>query len=286
MSRASESEVTAGPSAAGALPYSHAGWWKRPRAHDRPALHWHVATRALALALRAAPRRHRFAAARLLARAAAPLARRTPGYDEKRRLGIDGPGEITLHHALSVMAHSGALFDLELEIDGAEHLDAALAAGRGVLVVAPHALLSLSLFRYLYDAGRVPAVVSAAPFEHIYGTRLVVPAVRPSPTFMIRVRSLLRAGGTVCAMIDQEPPGKPRATEFATPGGIVRVSDSLIRLALRCGAEVVFHAARLDRRRGLVLSFAAPRPAARASAEAITQDFVAFVSSHVHAASA
>src|SRR5207253_748203 len=130
-------------------------------------------------------------------------------------LRIDRGDEIALHYALSIMTHSGAMFDPEMSVDGAEKFDAAWKKGRGVVVVAPHALLSLLLFRYLHDIGCVPTIVSASPSVHIYGRRLVVRALQPSPATMFCLRSALRSGGVVCAMIDQQQAEARRALEVA-----------------------------------------------------------------------
>jgi lauroyl/myristoyl acyltransferase len=179
------------------------------------------------------------------------------------------------------MANSGALFDLEMSVDGAEALDDALKKGEGVLIVAPHALLSLSLFRYLHGIGCVPTIISVAPLVHIYGTRLVVRALQPSPTMMFGLRSVLRDGGVVCAMIDQQRPESQKTIEVATPEGPIYISDALIRLARRCDARVIFTAVRLDKRRGVVLTFGAPVSDLPISAETITADFVTFLQAHM-----
>lgn len=271
------------PESSGILPYSHTPWWRRPQAHDRPPIYWHVASRAFALGLWATPRPYRFGAAKALARALAPLVSRTPWYREQRRLRIDGVSEIALHHVLSIMANSGALFDPEISVDGAGTLDAALKKGRGVLIVAPHALLSLLLFRYLYDINCVPTVISAAPFVPIYGRRLVARAVQPSPASMFGLRSALRSGGVVCAMIDQRSSEGRRTIEVETPEGPIYISDALIRLAKLSDASVIFTAVRLYKRRGAVLTFGAPEAASFASVETITRDFVTFLQEHMAA---
>ncbi|MBD0372237.1 MAG: hypothetical protein ICV60_15450 [Pyrinomonadaceae bacterium] len=267
----------------GTLPYSYSEWWHRPQAHDRPPLYWHVASRTFALLMWATPRPYRFGAARMMARALTPLVSRTAWYRHQRQLRMDGVSEIALHYALTIMSHSGALFDLNLKVEGAEKLDAALKKGQGVLVVGSHALLSLSLFRYLYDIGCVPAIISTAPFIHIYGKRMVACAIQPSPAFMIGLRSILRGGGVVCAMIDQHRPIGQRTIEFSTPEGPVYISDALIRLARRCSASIIFTAVRVDSRRGVILSFGAPEPASARSVEAIAEDFAAFLREHIAA---
>jgi lauroyl/myristoyl acyltransferase len=192
-------------------------------------------------------------------------------------------GEIALHHVLSIMANSGALFDPEINVDGAGTLGAAMKKGRGVLIVAPHALLSLLLFRYLYDINCVPTIVSVAPLVPIYGRRLVARAVQPSPAGMFGIRSVLRKGGVVCAMIDQRRARGRRTIEVETPEGPIYISDALIRLAERCDASVIFTAVRLDKRRGAVLTFAGPETAHLASVETITRDFATFLQEHVAA---
>jgi lauroyl/myristoyl acyltransferase len=190
-------------------------------------------------------------------------------------------GEIALHHVLSIMANSGVLFDPVISVEGAETLNAALKKGSGVLVVAPHALLSLLLFRYLYDTGCVPTIVSVAPFVPIYGRRLVARAVQPSPASMFGLRSALRRGGIVCAMIDQREANGRRSVEVATPEGPIYISDALIRLAELSNASVVFTAVRLYKRRGAVLTFGAPEPSSFTSVETITRDFVTFLKEHM-----
>jgi lauroyl/myristoyl acyltransferase len=229
------------------------------------------------------PRPYRFGAAKALARALAPLVQQTSWYRAQRRLRIDGVSEIALHHVLNIMANSGALFDPEISVDGAGTLNAALKNGQGVLMVAPHALLSLLLFRYLYDINCVPTVLSAAPSVPIYGRRLAARAVQPSPAGMFGLRSALRSGGVVCAMIDQRRSHGRRTIEVETPEGPIYISDALIRLAELSNANVIFTAVRLDKRRGAVLTFAAPETAPFINVETITRDFVSFLQEHVAA---
>jgi lauroyl/myristoyl acyltransferase len=196
-------------------------------------------------------------------------------------LGIDGVEEIALHYALNIMSHSGALFDLEMKIEGAEIVRAALRKSHGTLIVAPHALLVLSLFRYLRDLGYPATIVSAAPFVHVYGTRLVACTLQPSSSLLIRVRSALRRGDVVCAMIDEGPRNSARTVQFETCAGPVYISDALIKLAKRCDADVIFTSARLDERQNIVLTFDAPLALTDTSELAIAKSFVNFLETHV-----
>ena len=262
-------------------PYSSRPWWLRPRAADRPALYWHLASRAFAFGMWTVPRRYRFKLARRFTAALKPFIKRTAWYRAHGSLGIDGVEEIALHHALSIMSNSGALFDLEMKIEGAEILRSALRKSHGTLIVAPHALLVLSLFRYLCDLGCPPTIVSAAPYVHVYGTRLVAPTLQPSSNLLIRVRSALRRGEVVCAMIDEGPRNSARTEQFETCTGPVYISDALIKLAKRCAADVIFTSARLDRRQDIILTFGAPMAPTATSEISIAKSFVNFLETHV-----
>ena len=253
----------------------------------RPRHRWHffhAAGLCFALAMRLVPRRRRFRAAVLVARAAAPLLRRTQAYREQRKVNLDGASEIALHLVLHTLTQNGTEFDPVIAADGYERLERALAAGRGVLLIAPHAALSLLTIRLFHDAGLDPVVIAADPRMRVSGTRLTPHLVQPSRTFLVEARSRLRRGRLVCAMPDRAEPREGRTIESATAAGRVFIAPALMRVAERCGAEVVFVVARCGGR-GVVATFAAPSPEAAGSAEAVTRDFVEFVRAHVEARS-
>lgn len=266
-----------------ATPHSYAKWWLRPQAHDRPPLYWHLLSRAFALGMWTVPRRYRFSAASMLARISIPVLKRTSWYRAKRQIRVDGAGEISLYCALEMISNSGALFDPLLEVEGAELLRDAMKRGRGVLIVSPHMLLYQLVFRYLYDIGYSPTVVSTAPRVHIYGTGLTLPATRPSPTFMIRLRSVLRGGGVVCAMVDGKHASAQSLIEFSTVEGPMYISDALLRLALRCNARILFISLRTHERRRVLLNIAAPDTSSGLTVESAAKDCVAFIQAHVAA---
>lgn len=255
-------------------------WWLRPRAADRPPLYWHIASRAFAIGMWVVPRRYRFETARRLTAALTPIVKRTSWYRAHESLGIDGVEEIALYHALNIMTRSGVLFDLEMKMEGAEILHTALQNSRGTVMVAPHALLSVALVRYLHDVGRLPTTVSAAPFVHIYGTRFVTRALQPSSSLLIRLRTALRRGDLVYAMIDEAPRNSARTIEFVTSRGPVFVSDALIKLAQRCDSNVIFTSSRLDQSQ-LVVTFAAPPTVTGTNDISITRSFVNFLESQL-----
>jgi hypothetical protein len=252
-------------------------WWLRPREADRPPLYWHIVSRAFAFGMWAVPQRYRFDMARRCVTVLRPIVKRTSWYRGHELLGIDGVEEIALHYALNIMTRSGLLFDLKMKVEGAEVLRTALQQSGGTIIVAPHALLSLSLFRYLHDLNCRSTIVSAAPLVHIYGTRFVTRAMQPSSSLFIRLRTVLRRGELVCAMIDAAPRSSARTIQFATSSRPVFISDALIKLAKRCHAGVIFTAARLDHQRQLVLTFAAPPAGSEASDLSITKGFVTFL---------
>ncbi|MDQ1638986.1 MAG: Bacterial lipid biosynthesis acyltransferase [Pyrinomonadaceae bacterium] len=273
--------VNTQPVSSNVLPYAPGAWWLRPREADRPALYWHVASRAFAFAMWLVPRRYRFKMATRFTAALTPIVKRTPWYRKHDSLGIDGVEEIALYHALSIMTRGGVLFDLEIKIEGAEILRAALRNSHGTLMVAPHALLSVLLIRYLHDVSCPPTTVAATSFVHIYGTRFVIPALQPSSNLLIRIRTALRRGDLVYAMIDEAPRNSARTIQFTSGTRAVYVSDALIKLAQRCDAGVIFTSARLDERQNIVLRFEAPMAGAETSELSITKSFVNFLETHV-----
>ncbi|HEY0379760.1 MAG TPA: hypothetical protein VGC87_22765 [Pyrinomonadaceae bacterium] len=246
---------------------------------------FHVAGLCFALAMRLVPRRLRFGAARLLARAATPLIRRTQAYSEQRKTNVDGVNEVALHLVLNTLTKNGTTFDPVIAVNGYEALERALATGNGVLMITPHTVLSILAFRLFHDAGLDPVAVAADPRMRVSGTRVMARPLLPSPTFLVEIRSRLRGGRLVCAMPDRMEHKEGRTIEFDTANGRVIIATALMHVAARCGAEVVFYEAHFDGR-GVVANFAAPAPESMGSADAVTRDFVEFVRSHVEARSA
>lgn len=229
-----------------------------------------------AAAMRLVPRRYRFDTAFALARAAVPLFRRTQAYREQERIGFDGPHEIALHFVLNALTRKGTQFDPLIDVKGFEEFERAYAAGRGVLVIGPHAALTLLMIRLFHDRGLDPVVVSPDPRMRVGGTNVTARTVQPSPTFLVRTRSHLRRGALVCAMPDRAEHHGARTVEFATANGRVIVATALTQVAARCGAEVVFTEVHVEGR-GLVGTIAAPSGASAGSADAILKDFMEFV---------
>src|SRR3954471_2602932 len=119
--------------------------------HDWPLFHF--AGRIFATAMKLVPQRQRFGAALLCARTAVPLVRRTEAYRRQRACKIDSDVEIALHFVLSALTKSGVAFDPLFVVRRYEELRHAQVAGQGVMVICPHAALSLLLPRLLHDDG-------------------------------------------------------------------------------------------------------------------------------------
>jgi lauroyl/myristoyl acyltransferase len=235
--------------------------------------------------MRLIPRRRRFGVAAAMARAAAPLVRRTAAYREQRTLNVDGVREIALHLVLNALTKNGTEFDPLMTVRGFGGLERALAAGKGVLLITPHTALSLLMVRFFHDAGLDPVVIAADPQMRVSGTVTAAQVVQPSPTFLVVTRNRLRGGKLVCAMPDRAEPIEGRTVEFLTANGRVIVATALMQLAARCEANVGFFEVHVEES-GVVANIVTPQTASAGSADAITGDFIEFVRAHVEARSA
>lgn len=152
------------------------------------------------------------------------------------------------------------------EVRGIEHLDAARAGGRGVIVAAPH-LGNWELFgRYLSTLGPFSLVYRPpqwAPAEHLLLQGRGGGSVEQLPAQPGSVRGMLRAlktGRLLGLLPDQQP--KVGEGSFAPFFGIEALTMTLLsRLAARAAAPVVFgFAERLPAGAGFRIHFL-PAPA-------------------------
>ena len=169
------------------------------------------------------------------------------------------------------------------EQHGSAHFDAALAAGRGVIVVAPHYGNWELLNQWL--AARTPVAILYAPPDSAIGEAFLnrvraahAPAGAPQRVTQVRaegtaVRHLLKRlkdGGVVGILPDQQPKGGEGT--FAPFFGVAALTMTLLgRLAHRTGATVLMAwCERIDSDPGAGPLFAlhvAPAPAAVADAD-------------------
>jgi len=242
----------------------------------------HAVEFCFATLMRLMPLRYRFAAALIIARAAVPLFRMTDAYRVQELIGFDSPHEIALHFILNALTRNGARFNPVVNVKGFEEFERAYRVGKGVLVIGPHAALTLLMIRFFYDRGLDPVVISPDPRMRVGGTNVTVRTVQPSPMFLVKTRSRLRRGELVCAMPDRAEHHGTRTVEFATDKGRVIVAPALMQVAARCGAEVVFTEVHAE---GHALVGRLIVPSAGAG-EDITKEFMEFVRSSIRARSA
>lgn len=246
---------------------------------DRPGHRknfFHAAELCFATVMRLVPRRYRFGAAFTIARAVVPLFRRTDAYREQEMIGFDGPHEIALHFILNALTRKGTRFDPVIAVKGYEEFERAYAVGKGVLVIGPHAALTLLMIRHFYDHGLDPVVVSPDPHMRVGGTSVTVRTIQPSPMFLVKTRNRLRCGEIVCAMPDRAEHHGARTVEFATDNGRVIVAPALIQVAARCGAAIVFTEVHVEGN-GLTGTITAPSLTSDGVADAILKDFMEFI---------
>lgn len=155
----------------------------------------------------------------------------------RRNYRFDGPREGRLFRMLEAMTRYGCLFDPIIRVDGEADLDAALADGKGVLLLGPHTMLTTVLLRHLCDRNLPPFILSGNANMLISGTSMRANAMRPSPTALLRVSRTLRANGVVCALVDRRP---------AKPGPLFDVAENLFHLAVRLHTHILFMATQIE----------------------------------------
>jgi lauroyl/myristoyl acyltransferase len=241
---------------------------------------FHLAGLCFSTTMRLLPRRRRFGAAIFLARAAVPFVRRTEAFREQRRGNVDGACEIALYFVLNTLTKNGTEFDPVINVTGDDELKRALAAGKGVLVVSPHMVLSLLMVRLFHDSGYDPLVIAADPQMRISGTTLTAQTIQPSPTFLVATRTKLRAGRLVCGMPDRGEHSEGRTLEFTTANGPIILAPALMQVAARCESRVILLKVHVEQG-GVVAQMIPASESSAGSADRITADFIEFVQAHV-----
>jgi lauroyl/myristoyl acyltransferase len=250
-----------------------------PRAIRLLRLLLHLAATLAGEAFRLIPRLRRFGAAKAAAAAIVPILRINGAWRFRSLPMIETPAETALQMVLRTLDRVGAVYEPSVQIHGAEHFSAARRERRGLLLVGPHAALSKLVVRYLCEQEYSPIIVVAEPMRFAGLSRPPRQIVR-SPSFLLRVRTELRAGSIVGAMADHEATGSSRALSVPTSAGTVYLSDGLIRIAQKCGSAVLFIASGQTDDGEIHIYLAPPSPSSL-SLQAITSDFAAFVQSHV-----
>lgn len=221
------------------------------------------------------PRSRRFGAARRIARAMAPLLRRSAYYRRRPSL-LDGPREEALRMVLRTMTRAGVEFDVDLDVRGRE-----LLPDGGVLVVSGHFLLNVMMTRWIHDAGRHFIAGLGGPREPMFvaGTRLPLDHVYSGPQVFLQLRKKLAARAVVFITVEVPVPTEGWVA-VDTVVGRRYVSPATFAYAARTGTPVLFAATHLDGRGRLVVTY--ERPVAE-DAQGMTGEFCAFLARHVGA---
>lgn len=130
-------------------------------------------------------------------------------------------------------------FPVKYRIDGAEHLAPTPAGGAGVFYCSVHLPLTVVVVWGMIDLGYPPDLVLAAPSNITAdghwvsaGAAKAIKALAPGSATLLRARTILRGGGRLAAMADEDE-GEPLRPE-------------MMRLAGRLGARVVLCWAAID----------------------------------------
>ncbi|HYO79393.1 MAG TPA: hypothetical protein VE010_23205 [Thermoanaerobaculia bacterium] len=180
------------------------------------------------------PRRHRFAVARKLALAAAPLLRASRHY-QRRGSPLDGYREEAVRLALHAMRRLRITFDPSLRMRGA-----ALPDGPAI-IASGHFLLNFVMLRWIFDQGGAPAMIANQPDPLVCyaGTTTRIDTLQAARGVLLTARQRLAAGRKVMVMIDDHNPA-PGYVQVETAAGFRYVSPVIHRFAERLNVPLYF----------------------------------------------
>jgi hypothetical protein len=184
--------------------------------------------------LRVVPPRRRFWVALRFANAIGSV-RETISALRGRPFRLGSGREYTLAYLLGCMDLQRLEFATAIRVIGLDQLRLATARKRGVLVVTTHANAGLArlILRPLFDSELPAVTVSTGSGFPICGTGLLGETIAPNSAFLLRVRSKLRAGFVVCAMIDAPNAENLTPHHVSVDGGSTWLADPIIRMAVR-----------------------------------------------------
>jgi len=194
---------------------------------------------------------------------------------------VERDEEFALGWALQLLDRFDVRFDPWLRVEGHELLKDAVRGGRGTLLVGTHALLTRLYMRALANAGYEFQLVAIDATFRIPGTEDQISTIERSRNVLLGVRSALRRGEIVCALIDQRDSDVKRATTFRTKFGEFHMVDTLFAVATACGAATLFVMSRLDHRGAVCLSVTAPASGPNATAKELLVDFADTLVEHI-----
>ncbi len=188
------------------------------------------------------PRKYRFAFARDLATGFGPLLDGLFRLWRRRRPRFGSAREYALAHLLGGMDARRLQFDLALQVSGLDELQSASRSGRGVLLLGTHTnagLVRIAL-RSLDDAGIRAVAITDDPAFPICGSGRAAETISPKGSFLVTVRSRLRSGAVVCALLDSVERQSRNAIRVDVRGASTWIADPLIQVALRWGVPLFY----------------------------------------------
>jgi lauroyl/myristoyl acyltransferase len=231
--------------------------------------------------LRLVPHRKRFAVATRVSALLKPLLQRTRQYRlQDAAYKVDTGAEIALYFVLYAMMKHRVTFDSQIEVRNYAAVRKALARGQGLLLVAPHTMLLHLLFRRLHEDGLSPVGLSSDPDTVIIGTAIAARILQPSPTFLLRVRTVLRKGGLVCGMPDRAEHYEKRTVQFDVTEGRIIFAPGLLEIAARVEAAVIFSEVHIEGGRA-VATLVEPSSCTPAD---LTREFMEFIRERIESA--
>lgn len=171
-------------------------------------------------------------------------------------------------------------FDLQFRVEGEPLLDAALGHASGTLMIGTHAWTTTLITRALYDAGIDFHVVASGPRYHIPGTPQWVDTIEATPYMLVRVRSALRRGEVVFALLDRGAPQTSRTTRIDTALGEVHIAEAILRIAATSGTPTIFMMSSMSDDGTVHVCYSAPRAGANATASELMRDFSSAIIDH------
>ena len=208
------------------------------------------AARVAAGCLSALPRRARFTVLVQAARLLRPAFDRANLGRWHRTHRTSSAADTALFAVCELLDRRRTLYDPRFLVIGEDALATALKRRRGLVLLTVHGLLSNLLIRfYVADRRLAPTMVAVSnQTSFVGGTGGRPDVLVPSPNFLVQLRTRLRNGEVVFAMVDRSP-DHPRALHFNTPHGPITITDSMLRLAVRLDAPVLFTTCHLHRGR-------------------------------------
>jgi hypothetical protein len=226
-------------------------------------------------AFRILPKRKRFAAARRIALAIAPLLRRTRWYAQRPSL-LDGPREEALRMVLRTMTRAGVTFDPDVDIRGR-----ALTEDGAILVVSGHFLLNIMMTRWVFDVGRRYVAGLAGPREPLYyaGTTVPLECVYNGPQMFVQLRRRIDEDTIIFITVEVPVPNEDWIA-VDTVVGRRYISPATFVFAERTRTRVVFTATYLDGEGRVIVTYERPQSL---EAHAMAAEFCEFLQRHVAA---